>query len=101
MKRNRSDTSCDTVPPDLPIEPLVAQSLVQDVSEPQFCYDSLDIWEYSAHDTAFANNIFPYFQVGEIGNDFGVNYVHAEESPIGNYGCDYTVNPECLWEPTT
>jgi hypothetical protein len=99
LKRNRTERmSSDTTQSDLSTESSVDPSPVQEVAEPQFCYDTLEAWEFPTLEPSFATNLFS-FSMGEdqIGNHFEENYSPFENSSTGSNLGDFTINPESLW----
>jgi hypothetical protein len=100
LKRNRTERmSSDATQSDLSTESSVDQSPVQEVVEPQFCYDTLDGWEFPTMESSFATNLFSFTTMGEdqIGSHFEENYSPFENSSTGSNGGDFTINPENLW----
>jgi len=85
---NQSDNSTESS---------VDQSPVQEITEPQFSYDTLEAWEFPSLDPIFSADIFSY-ELGEgMGNYFDENLSPIEESSNGSTGGDYTINPGAIW----
>jgi hypothetical protein len=87
----------ETTQSDNSTESSVDRSPVQEVTEPQFSYDTLEAWEFPSLDPIFSTDLFSY-ELGQ-GTD---NYFDGNLSPIdgssnGSTGGDYTINPGAIW----
>jgi hypothetical protein len=96
-KRRSAERMSETNQSDNSTESSVDQSPVQEVTEPQFSYDTLEAWEFPEFDPIFSTDLFSY-ELGEgMGNYFDGNLSPVEESSNGSTGDDYTINPEAIW----
>jgi hypothetical protein len=95
MKRNSEDTNSDASHFHQSIESSADQSAIQAVAEPQFCYYSLDEWEYPYLASPTIDNSFSYVGIDEADTLF----VDASTFVDGNSSIEsavngLTVNPE-------
>ena len=96
-KRRSVERMSETNQSDNSTESSVDQSPVQEVTEPQFSYNTLEAWEFPSFDPIFSTDLFSY-EMGEgMGNYFDGNLSPVEESSNGSTGDDYTINPEAIW----
>ena len=90
-KRNRAGSNCDATQSDLSTESSVDHSPLQEVSEPQFFYDTTETWPVGL---GFNNNLF--------GNDnasyFEESYPAFEDSSIGSAGSEFPIKSEFIWD---
>jgi hypothetical protein len=97
VKRERTASACETSTSDHSTESSADQSPAQDVTEPQFCYDTLEVWEAPTLNSTLASNAF-WFPEGD-GSDqqsswFEENYLPIDEESIENS----FVQSEELWD---
>lgn len=97
-KRARVNTSVDASQSDRYTGSYIDQCPPQEISEPQFCYDTLEAWDYSSFDPMFTNDGVPFMKINEAGNWFNASYIPFEESCIGSFGSEFTMDPEFPWE---
>jgi hypothetical protein len=89
-KRSRAGSNCDATQSDLSTESSVDHSPLQEVSEPQFFYDTTETWPVGL---GFNNNLF--------GNDtanYFESYSAFEDSSIGSAGSEFPIKSEFIWD---
>jgi hypothetical protein len=94
VKRERTASACDT---STSTESSADQSPVQEVTEPQFCYDTLAAWEVPTLNSTLASNAFWFPESDESDQQsswFEENYLPIDEDSIGNS----FVKPEEVWD---
>jgi hypothetical protein len=94
IHRGRSDRG-ETSVSDQSTESSADQSPIQEVTEPQFCYETLETWEYSPLGPTFALDAYCFPENEEKESWFEENYLPIEGSASAS---DLTVNPENLWD---
>jgi hypothetical protein len=97
-KRNRAGTVSDANGFDRPTESSMDQSPVQEVTEPQFFYYSLEAWEYPPLTSPPVDIAVSHVGIDEAGRYFEGNYTTMDGDSVGSAGSDLTVNPEYLWD---
>lgn len=91
LKRNRAGSNSDATQSDLSTESSVDHSPLQEVSEPQFFYDTTETWPV---ELGFNGNLFR----NDTANYFEENYPAFEDSSIGSAGSEFPIKSEFMWD---
>ena len=96
-KRRSVERMSETTQSDNSTESSVDRSPVQEVTEPQFSYDTLEAWEFPSLDPIFSTDLFSYELGQGADNYFDGNLSPVDGSSNGSTGGDYTINPGAIW----